>query len=720
MTKERYITVISFICIFIFFAAFFVFAWQEPTANPPGGNVYAPINTGPSDQFKSGRFGTYTSGIDPNYGFTVGSGGIKVTGDSYYEGNITATGQICDKNGCIGDTTTYWKLSTDNTKLYPTNTGWNVGIGTTAPGYKLDVSGTIRAKDVFGAGGKNLIIGDDTYLTDIDQANMLGIYGMQNKDRAGIRLGSDGSYIFGDNGNIGIGTTSPTQKLEISGGNIQLPNNYGIYFRGSSQGNDAARIYTTSGSNRLFIRAEDTNNVAQFASYGLYLPRDPGISLYVGGDISIGYSSTSDNDTLYFDRQAEYLRWENSNGRFVFSDDVRATDFCTTSGKCLSSVGSGISGSGSINYLPKWTGSTSLGNSSLHQSGSNIYLDNGNLYIGFSSGSKGWAIEKGGTSVATLRFDADRARFWSPVGGEVLTIKEDGKVGIGTTSPSYKLQVQGDIYANGGWIRVSGKRGIYFQSYGGGWYMTDSTYIRNYGSKQVYLNNYLYAPKMYDQNNTSYYVDPAGTSKFNCINLGGTTKCSWPSGGSGDITAVYAGNGLGGGGTSGSVTLYAKTSRSYGTEVYSDTLSLRRDCSSGQVLKWSGSSWYCASDNTGGGGSLATWTGTCKFGGYNNVCKTGPTAGQNMASGWCTCSVSCPSGYIVSGINLTPWRYSKSSTICNVNPPECGNPHDGDVFATWFSGNTTGTCGCSEALVGGFSDSGECGGTCEVRCIKIQ
>ena len=45
--------------------------------------------------------------------------------------------------------------------------------------------------------------------------------------------------------------------------------------------------------------------------------------------------------------------------------------------------------------------------------------------------------------------------------------------------------------------------------------MTDSTYIRNYGSKRVYLNNYLYAPRMYDKNNTGYYVDPASTSKLN-------------------------------------------------------------------------------------------------------------------------------------------------------------------------------------------------------------
>ena len=95
--------------------------------------------------------------------------------------------------------------------------GGNVGIGTTSPQHKLDVEGTIQAKDVFAAGGKNLIVGDDTYLTDIDTANTLGIYGMLNSDRAGIRLGSDGSLIFGDNGNIGIGTTSPSDKLHVNG-----------------------------------------------------------------------------------------------------------------------------------------------------------------------------------------------------------------------------------------------------------------------------------------------------------------------------------------------------------------------------------------------------------------------------------------------------------------------------------------------------------------------
>jgi hypothetical protein len=59
-------------------------------------------------------------------------------------------------------------------------------------------------------------------------------------------------------------------------------------------------------------------------------------------------------------------------------------------------------------------------------------------------------------------------------------------VGIGTTSAGYRLTVQGDILANGGWLRVSGAQGLYFESYGGGWYMSDSTWMRTYGVYNIY------------------------------------------------------------------------------------------------------------------------------------------------------------------------------------------------------------------------------------------
>ncbi|MFA6400435.1 MAG: hypothetical protein WCX31_02250 [Salinivirgaceae bacterium] len=52
-----------------------------------------------------------------------------------------------------------------------------------------------------------------------------------------------------------------------------------------------------------------------------------------------------------------------------------------------------------------------------------------------------------------------------------------GNVGIGV-SPSYKLQVAGDIYASSGWFRVAGQSGLYSQSYGTYFQAIDANYWR--------------------------------------------------------------------------------------------------------------------------------------------------------------------------------------------------------------------------------------------------
>jgi hypothetical protein len=71
---------------------------------------------------------------------------------------------------------------------------------------------------------------------------------------------------------------------------------------------------------------------------------------------------------------------------------------------------------------------------------------------------------------------------------DILLNPKGGSVGIGTISPGHTLDVKGELMVDGGWCRVSGNKGLYFSSHGGGWYMTDSTWIRNYNNKPVYLN----------------------------------------------------------------------------------------------------------------------------------------------------------------------------------------------------------------------------------------
>lgn len=48
-----------------------------------------------------------------------------------------------------------------------------------------------------------------------------------------------------------------------------------------------------------------------------------------------------------------------------------------------------------------------------------------------------------------------------------------------------RINANTDIWSNG-WVRTNGTNGWYSESYGGGWHMTDSTWIRAYNGKQIY------------------------------------------------------------------------------------------------------------------------------------------------------------------------------------------------------------------------------------------
>jgi|TARA_R100001463_G_scaffold3256_5_gene13313 hypothetical protein len=76
-----------------------------------------------------------------------------------------------------------------------------------------------------------------------------------------------------------------------------------------------------------------------------------------------------------------------------------------------------------------------------------------------ATGTNGQQMEYGTTAVTTLRFDADRWRLYAGAGsGEVFTVEQNGEVGIKDSSPSYELDVNGDIRATGDVIAFSDER----------------------------------------------------------------------------------------------------------------------------------------------------------------------------------------------------------------------------------------------------------------------
>ncbi|MCX6816555.1 MAG: tail fiber domain-containing protein [Candidatus Beckwithbacteria bacterium] len=319
----------------------------------------------------------------------------------------------------------------------------NVGIGTTAPGAKLDVASPASgvALKVGRYSGNPNIKSSDTHLIMDSNGDYLSLNHYVT-DNVAIAIGG-GNVGIGTatpgtaglavmNGNVGIGTTNPLSRFQVADSA-----NLGRYLQTSSNGNTEIRLNNNAMQTVLTL----SNAQSGAANYGTAIAFYHGYGgsstalgtavnsgkIVVGGEQS--WTSTASTQDSYMAFQttlngamAEKMRIDsNGNVGIGTTDPGQKLDVQSTGTNVYINAGSATQTSTSGLVLTSDTGTGQI----------------------WKAGS-GYTTSYGRARSLNIYNSEDYPITFYQSTSERMRIDAGGNVGIGTTSPGYKLAVVGD------------------------------------------------------------------------------------------------------------------------------------------------------------------------------------------------------------------------------------------------------------------------------------
>ncbi|MCF8460177.1 MAG: tail fiber domain-containing protein [Flavobacteriales bacterium] len=403
-----------------------------------------------------------------------------------------------------GNASNYNIATAADTKMIIKN-GGNVGIGNINPQQRLDVVGTGRFSDL-DANANRIVYadadGDLTISTSTIDPNALvdGSGATPYLTKWADANSLTNSVVQELSSKIGIGM-SPVTTLDVSGnfrssdGGRSREVGIGGYWSGTS-----TQVETGPGNHLLFGTSTSGN---------------PTEKMRITNDGKVGIATTGPAANLHVEADA--------NATAAIFDGCNAADNTAVisirrqdlTARKIDIIPSGYDGTNTYQEI-KFASSNIAGTHHVKFSNGTRYSFDGNVGIGTTSPSSKLDV-RGSLSALTdygiltlgdnsaqqngLSFGYDSGNNWAwlyarTTGccGRTIDINNtayiqsgNGNVGIGTSGPSYKLHVAGDVYANGGWLRVSGNQGLFFESHGTGIQSVEAD-GGQYGSVSTYGN----------------------------------------------------------------------------------------------------------------------------------------------------------------------------------------------------------------------------------------